>query len=82
MPRHRENFNLPLDYARLNQFPEWFTVDSASKYEATISQMGENKTIPLCGKGLLEGLKIQLKGSAVDSGKDGVVRIKVVALDN
>ena len=71
-----------MDYARLNQFPEWFTVDSASKYEATISQKGENKTLSVKGKNLLTGLEISLKGSAVDSGKDSVVRIKVVALDN
>ena len=30
---------------------------------------------------LLEGLEIQLKGSAVDSGKDSVVRVKVVLVD-
>lgn len=26
-PRHRHYFHLPLDYPRINQFPEWFTVD-------------------------------------------------------
>ncbi|RMG02341.1 MAG: hypothetical protein D6741_03850 [Planctomycetota bacterium] len=25
-PRHREIFHLPIDYPRINQFPEWFTV--------------------------------------------------------
>lgn len=26
-PRHRSRMHLPLDYPRINQFPEWFTVD-------------------------------------------------------
>ncbi|MGB9690346.1 hypothetical protein [Thermogutta sp.] len=26
-PRHKHFFHLPLDYPRINQFPEWFTVD-------------------------------------------------------
>ena len=31
-PRHVENLGLPLDYPRLNQFPEYFTVDLAGRY--------------------------------------------------
>ncbi|GAB6166255.1 hypothetical protein JCM19992_22550 [Thermostilla marina] len=27
-PRHREVMHLPIDYPRINQFPEWFTVSS------------------------------------------------------
>lgn len=30
--RHREVLGLPFDYARINQWPEWFTVDAASEY--------------------------------------------------
>lgn len=26
-PRHRHYFHLPIDYPRINQFPEWFTID-------------------------------------------------------
>jgi len=80
-PRHRENFNLPMDYARLNQFPEWFTVELESQYKVNISQKGKSKTLAVKGKNLLTGLEISLKGSAVDSGKDSVVRIKVVLVD-
>ena len=32
IPRHRVNMNLPLDYPRINQFPEWFTVDFEKEY--------------------------------------------------
>jgi hypothetical protein len=35
IPRHREIFNLPLDYPRINQFPEWFTVDKSKEYKVT-----------------------------------------------
>ncbi|MGQ9761783.1 MAG: hypothetical protein ACUVQG_09065 [Thermogutta sp.] len=28
-PRHRHYFHLPLDYPRINQFPEWFAVDES-----------------------------------------------------
>ena len=31
-PRHRENLRLPIDWPRINQFPEWFTVEAGKKY--------------------------------------------------
>ncbi|MEZ5962551.1 MAG: acetylxylan esterase [Planctomycetota bacterium] len=31
-PRHRDLMHLPLDYARINQWPQWFTVDTAGAY--------------------------------------------------
>jgi len=33
VPRHAEWLHLPSDYARLNQFPEWFTVAQAGTFE-------------------------------------------------
>ncbi|MCX6877386.1 MAG: hypothetical protein NTW21_26790 [Verrucomicrobia bacterium] len=30
--RHKEIMHLPLDYPRINKFPEWFTVQSARRY--------------------------------------------------
>jgi hypothetical protein len=35
-PRHRSRTYLPFDYARINQFPEWFTADAVQKYEVAI----------------------------------------------
>jgi hypothetical protein len=32
-PRHCARMYLPLDYPRINQFPEWFTVGATQKYE-------------------------------------------------
>lgn len=34
IPRHAEYFHMPLDYPRLNQFPEWFTVVADSAYDS------------------------------------------------
>jgi len=31
-PRHRDYFHLPFDYARINQFPEWFTAEAGKRY--------------------------------------------------
>jgi dipeptidyl aminopeptidase/acylaminoacyl peptidase len=31
-PRHQSYFNMPRDYPRINQFPEWFTVDRGRNY--------------------------------------------------
>ncbi len=32
-PRHKTNLKLPIDWARINQFPEWFTVVEDRKYQ-------------------------------------------------
>ena len=32
LPRHRVHLRLPIDYPRLNQFPEWFAVEPAGQY--------------------------------------------------
>lgn len=33
IPRHAEYLHLPVDYPRLNQFPEWFTVSPGGEYQ-------------------------------------------------
>jgi hypothetical protein len=32
-PRHAENLRLPVDWPRINQFPEWFTVEAGRSYQ-------------------------------------------------
>ncbi len=34
-PRHKDYFKMPLDYPRINQWPEWFTVNSSGRYRVT-----------------------------------------------
>lgn len=38
-PRHREHWHMPSDYARLNQFPEWFTVPETGIYDLPAGQV-------------------------------------------
>ena len=57
LPRHSEYFNMPDDYPRLNQFPEWFTVAEG----ATYTFQGQ----PCSGAALRDGLAITLDGKSV-----------------
>lgn len=56
--RHRVWFHLPLDYPRINQFPEWFTVDEERSYEL-FRRYGRPE--PVSGKQLLEGYPLALE---------------------
>ena len=67
-PRHRENFNMPFDYARLNQFPEWFTVEKDKNYKLTVIADKDKTTLTVPGADLLDGYLIHRR-----------VRIKVGA---
>jgi hypothetical protein len=80
IPRHRENFNMPVDYARLNQFPEWFTVDKNANYKITVISSGEDTSLIMPGSELREGFEIETTGSAVKPIGDKPVRIKVVVI--
>lgn len=57
--RHKTILNLPIDYPRINQFPEWFTAEEGKEY----SIVSSNKEISgnYTGKQLLDGIHIQLK---------------------
>ena len=49
-PRHRDFFHLPFDYARINQFPEWFTVETGARYRLTVDG---GEAVTLTGQDLL-----------------------------
>ena len=36
--RHKQNLHLPIDWARINQFPEWFVVDPEMRYRISERQ--------------------------------------------
>lgn len=54
--RHQHIFNLPMDYPRINQFPEWFVVDAAKNY--LVHFVHEGKTRQFTGKELMEGIDV------------------------
>ena len=57
--RHKTILNLPVDYPRINQFPEWFTADPQANYRITASDPKLSGTYN--GVSLLEGIPIKLR---------------------
>jgi hypothetical protein len=57
-PRHHTVMQLPSDYPRINQFPEWFTVEAGTDHEVS-----RNGGLPetLAGQALLDGLPVHLR---------------------
>lgn len=61
-PRHRTVMRLPLDYPRINQFPEWFTVETDATYRFEDVDANDNVAQQeVSGRTLLNGLPLQLK---------------------
>jgi hypothetical protein len=52
-PRHRVHMRLPLDYPRINQFPEWWTVEPACRY-----RIGDRE---LTGRELAAGIAVTVR---------------------
>ena len=74
LQRHRLQMGMPVDYPRINQFPEWFTSDATTQYRVQIfkevydknrkdyavsKKSGESKTYS--GKALQDGIPVSLK---------------------
>lgn len=58
--RHKKTLNLPLDYPRINQFPEWYPVLDDKNY---IVQSNKNNPEELSGETLNKGIEISLNGN-------------------
>ena len=58
-PRHKDFMHLPLDYPRLNQFPEWFTVEAEKRYTVRDVAAGTERTFG--GKDLQTGIPLTLE---------------------
>lgn len=54
-PRHREHWNMTVNYPRLNEWPEWFTVERNKLYEVEIK--GQDSKI-YSGQQLVDGLPV------------------------
>ncbi|MDP8924094.1 MAG: hypothetical protein M3O34_14595, partial [Chloroflexota bacterium] len=56
-PRHRLFGNLPVDYARLNKWPEWFVVEPDKAYEVEIAAEGAAPSpLAVTGAELAQGI--------------------------
>jgi hypothetical protein len=60
--RHRRNMHLPLDYPRINQFPEWFTVEAENDY--TLADLDSPSDKSLRGRELQDGIAVELRPGA------------------
>jgi len=57
-PRSVQNMNLPLDWPRINQFPEWYVVTPGKKYRVTLN--GSRRGTVYSGEDLARGLALKL----------------------
>jgi len=62
-PRHKTMMRLPLDWPRINQSPEWFTVDADKEY--TVTDAASQSKIQYTGKELSTGIEITLPAARV-----------------
>ncbi len=56
--RHHENMKLPIDWPRINQFPEWFTVKKELKYN--LVDFDQKSISKYSGDHLINGIEIEL----------------------
>jgi len=59
--RHKKILHLPIDYPRINQFPEWFTVKDGKGYLVVSSQKELNRIYTM--EELRKGLPLKLKAN-------------------
>lgn len=57
-PRHRQVMNMPLDYPRINQFPEWFTVKTGKSYRLKIQNGSQASSLRMSGQQLAAGIPL------------------------
>lgn len=63
-PRHQEHLHLPINFPRLNEWPETFTVEAGKPYTVVESGHGARR---LDGSALAAGLPLQLEPGLVRS---------------
>jgi hypothetical protein len=61
-PRHGLQMHMPVDYPRINQFPEWFTVAERSRY--LVKDVESNQEHIRRGKQLGTGLQLELQAAS------------------
>jgi hypothetical protein len=57
--RHSEYMHLPLDWPRINQFPEYFTIEKGKSYRI-VSEKADNEQI-IKAEDLLEGYPVKIR---------------------
>lgn len=68
-PRHKTQMKLPFDWPRINQFPEWFTVDANKKY--VLNDINNKTKTTFTGQELIDGIDVKL-----DAGEEMLLILK------
>lgn len=61
-PRHKSDLKLPLDWPRINQFPEWYSVDRETNVE--VEDLTAGTTLRCTGSRLHDGIRLHLTPGA------------------
>jgi hypothetical protein len=56
--RHQTNMNLPFDWPRINQFPEWYTINTNKKY--VLNNINNKTKTAFSGQELTNGIDVKL----------------------
>ena len=67
--RHRDKLHMPFDYPRINQFPEWLTIEPKLSY--LVTDIGSGTIRSYKGRQLASGLR-----TSVEGGKDLYLAIR------
>lgn len=57
-PRHRDHLHLPINYPRLNEWPEWFAVEHDRRYQMRVA---DGQSSARLGGELIDGLPLSLR---------------------
>ncbi|MHC4593423.1 MAG: glycoside hydrolase family 88/105 protein, partial [Planctomycetota bacterium] len=60
--RHQTIMKMPLDWPRINQFPEWFTVEAEKRY--AVRNLMSNSAETYTGEQLRDGMPVECKSGA------------------
>lgn len=60
MPRYKEYMHFPVDYPRINQFQQWYTIDHSKNYMVKINN---DKPNSMAGNILSKGLAVKIKAN-------------------
>lgn len=55
--RYRMNMGLKMDYPRINQYPQWYTIDPDGLYDVTVNGQTQG---PILGQELIEGYAVSV----------------------
>ena len=58
-PRHKLQMHLPIDYPRINQFPEWFTAKADRRYR--VADLNTGTVASFSGRQLQDGMPVEIE---------------------